>query len=83
LEGARGLKLVACHHPLVDADTEGSGSTRGGGRALAALAAAGVDAVLSGHVHDPFDRMVQTEGGRSASSARARFPTHARHRAGL
>jgi predicted phosphodiesterase len=22
-----------------------------------------VDAVLSGHVHDPFDRMVQTEGG--------------------
>lgn len=63
LEGARGLKLVACHHPLVDADTEGSGSTRGGGRALAALAAAGVDAVLSGHVHDPFDMMVQTGGG--------------------
>ena len=59
-----GLKLVACHHPLVDADTEGSGSTRGGGRALAALAAAGVDAVLSGHVHDPFDRMVEA-GGRA------------------
>ena len=35
-EGA-GLKLVACHHPLVDADTDGSGSTRGGRRALAAL----------------------------------------------
>ena len=41
--------LVACHHPLV-----GSG-TRGGDRALAALARAGVAAVLSGHVHDPFD----------------------------
>ena len=41
--------LVACHHPLI-----GSG-TRGGDDALAALAGAGVAAVLSGHVHDPFD----------------------------
>ncbi len=56
------LKLVTCHHPLVDADTEGSGSTRGGKRALAALARAGADAVLSGHVHDPFDLMVEADG---------------------
>ena len=63
LAGAQGLKLVACHHPLVDADTQGSGSTRGGQRALAMLAAAGVDAVLSGHVHDPFDLMVDTANG--------------------
>jgi 3',5'-cyclic AMP phosphodiesterase CpdA len=48
-----GLRLVACHHPLVDADTHGTGSTRGGRAALARLAAAGADAVLSGHVHDP------------------------------
>ncbi|MDB5712381.1 MAG: metallophosphoesterase [Sphingomonas bacterium] len=41
--------IVACHHPLV-----GSG-TRGGDKALAALAGAGVVAVLSGHMHDPFD----------------------------
>ena len=58
-----GLRLVACHHPLVDADTEGKGSTRGGKQALAALARAGADAVLSGHVHDAFDLEVQTEGG--------------------
>ena len=63
IAGAQGLKLVACHHPLVDADTQGSGSTRGGRHALAMLAAAGVDAVLSGHVHDPFDLMVDTAGG--------------------
>jgi 3',5'-cyclic AMP phosphodiesterase CpdA len=63
MQGAQGLQLVACHHPLVDADTHGSGSTRGGRRALAALAAAGVDAVLSGHVHDPFDLTVATENG--------------------
>ncbi len=61
-EADRPLKLVTCHHPLVDADTEGTGSTRGGQRALAALARAGADAVLSGHVHDPFDLIVEADG---------------------
>lgn len=56
------LRLVAGHHPLVDADTESSGSTRGGRRALAALARAGADAVLSGHVHDAFDMVVEADG---------------------
>lgn len=58
----RHLRLVACHHPLIDADTRATASTRGGRRALAALARAGVDAVVSGHVHDPFDRVVEVEG---------------------
>lgn len=49
------LIFVAAHHPLVDHGTQSSGSTRGGKRTLAALADAGVHAVLSGHVHDPFD----------------------------
>lgn len=56
------LRLVACHHPLIDAGTHSSGSTRGGRSALAALARAGVDAVLSGHVHDPFERVIEVEG---------------------
>jgi len=59
-----GLRLVACHHPLVDADTRGRGSTRGGRAALERLAMAGADAVLSGHVHDPFD-IVADAGGRA------------------
>lgn len=57
-----GLRLVACHHPLVDADTHGTGSTRGGRAALARLAAAGAHAVLSGHVHDPFDMEIDAGG---------------------
>ncbi|MCC6927188.1 metallophosphoesterase [Novosphingobium sp.] len=56
------LRLVIGHHPLVDADTESSGSTRGGKRALAALARAGADVVLSGHVHDAFDMTLDAEG---------------------
>jgi len=58
-----GLRLVDCHHPLTDADTRSTGSTRGGRAALAALARAGADAVLSGHVHDAFDLTAETEGG--------------------
>ena len=56
------LRLVTCHHPLIEADTHGTASTRGGSRALAALARAGADAVLSGHVHDAFDKEVVVEG---------------------
>ena len=62
MAGKNGLRLVACHHPLVDAQPQGKGSTRGGKAALAALAAAGVDAVLTGHVHDPFDIMREAGG---------------------
>lgn len=47
--------LVAAHHPLVEVGTHGKALTHGGQRALHALTRAGVTAVLSGHVHDPFD----------------------------
>jgi 3',5'-cyclic AMP phosphodiesterase CpdA len=49
------LVFVAAHHPLIEAGTRSTAKTRYGREALEALAAAGVDAVLSGHVHDPFD----------------------------
>jgi 3',5'-cyclic AMP phosphodiesterase CpdA len=57
-----GLRLVACHHPLVEANTAGTASTRGGKAALAALAQGGAHAVLSGHVHDAFDLTVSAGG---------------------
>jgi 3',5'-cyclic AMP phosphodiesterase CpdA len=57
-----GLTLVACHHPLIEGDTRMSSRTRGGAAALTALAEAGVDAVLSGHVHDPFDMSLNHAG---------------------
>lgn len=54
--------LVTCHHPLVEPGTRMSSRTRGGAQALAALAQAGADAVLTGHVHDPFDEPHLVEG---------------------
>lgn len=55
--------LVTCHHPLVEAGTNGRALTRGGNHALAELAMRDVLAVLSGHVHDAFDIMHQTPHG--------------------
>jgi len=64
MEGAdrSGLTIVACHHPLIEAGTQATARTHGGRDALAALARAGADAVLSGHVHDPFDRQHREDG---------------------
>jgi len=57
-----GLTLIACHHPLIEAGTQATAQTFNGKSALAALAAAGADAVLSGHVHDPFDKTHDQDG---------------------
>jgi 3',5'-cyclic AMP phosphodiesterase CpdA len=57
------VKLVACHHPLVDKEgLISSGKTVRGREALEALAAAGAHAVLSGHVHDPFVMELEVAG---------------------
>lgn len=56
------LVFVACHHPLTAPHTRATSATRGGAEAFAALAAAGADAVLTGHVHDPFDIVHEVDG---------------------
>jgi 3',5'-cyclic AMP phosphodiesterase CpdA len=59
---ARRHRLVACHHPLIDPRTRSTAHTRGGARALEALVDAGATAILSGHVHDPYDVRVEVNG---------------------
>jgi len=56
------LIFVAAHHPLIEAGTTGTARTHRGDAALTDLAAAGAHAVLSGHVHDPFDIPVDRHG---------------------
>lgn len=56
-------KLVACHHPLLPAEDGRRNPTIRGDMAFAALAEAGASAVLSGHVHRPFD-LVRARGNR-------------------
>ncbi|WP_349356920.1 metallophosphoesterase family protein [Sphingobium nicotianae] len=56
------IRLIACHHPLIEPETRGTARTHGGREALEALALAGADGILSGHVHDPYDRTIEIEG---------------------
>ncbi|MGQ7830397.1 metallophosphoesterase family protein [Altererythrobacter sp. Z27] len=54
-------KLVACHHPLLAEEDGRKNPTIRGDMAFAELAAAGASAVLSGHVHFPFDQIRSRE----------------------
>lgn len=55
--------LVTVHHPLREVGTKGTALTANGYKALCEIARRPVAAVLSGHVHDPFDLMENTEYG--------------------
>jgi 3',5'-cyclic AMP phosphodiesterase CpdA len=49
------VRIVACHHPLVEAvDAPVSGGVHRGEKAAKLLSAGGVDLILTGHVHNPF-----------------------------
>jgi 3',5'-cyclic AMP phosphodiesterase CpdA len=49
------FRVVACHHPLVDApDMPVTGGVYRGEAAAAIMASGGVDVILTGHVHNPF-----------------------------
>lgn len=56
------LIFVVAHHPLIEAGTAATSRTRHGREALDALATAGAHAVLTGHVHDPFDVAHEVNG---------------------
>jgi 3',5'-cyclic AMP phosphodiesterase CpdA len=62
--------LVSAHHPLRETGTHGTALTRGGTRALEAFANCGVVAVLSGHVHDPFDILEPIGAGPASGAVR-------------
>ncbi|OBV10791.1 metallophosphoesterase family protein [Erythrobacter dokdonensis] len=67
LEALRGDSrsiVVTAHHPLLGPRDGEKNPTIGGDAAFAAIAAAGAHAVMSGHVHVPFDE-VRTRGGRA------------------
>jgi predicted phosphodiesterase len=49
------LRVAVCHHPLMEApDQPMTGRVRGGPEGAALLAEAGVDMIMTGHVHTPF-----------------------------
>ncbi|MFN3294566.1 MAG: metallophosphoesterase family protein, partial [Gemmobacter sp.] len=64
LKGDPRTIIVTAHHPLLGKEDGRRNPTIGGDAAFAAIAAAGAHAVISGHVHVPFDE-VRTRGGKA------------------
>ncbi|KAA5804958.1 metallophosphoesterase [Alkalicaulis satelles] len=60
-----GVRVVACHHPLIaPGGPKGRARTTGGARAAHLLAESGVDLVLTGHLHQVFALPLEREDGR-------------------
>ncbi len=58
------LRILACHHPLIEMiGTPMTGDVRRGEAAATIFAEAGVDLIVSGHVHVPFAVPVQLGDG--------------------
>ncbi|MEO1647191.1 MAG: metallophosphoesterase [Pseudomonadota bacterium] len=55
LEGQGRWIVVTAHHPLHGPKPGGPSDTIGGNEALASLARAGADAIMTGHIHTPFN----------------------------
>lgn len=55
--------IVTAHHPLTEYNPQGKHLTINGTKAMEALAARGVLAILTGHVHDAFDLVQATPKG--------------------
>jgi 3',5'-cyclic AMP phosphodiesterase CpdA len=62
--GAGALRVFACHHPLIDVEgAPVSGGVHRGDAATRVLCEAGVDLILTGHLHNPFARPLPYGGG--------------------
>jgi len=65
-----GARVFVCHHPLIDIQgAPVTGGVRRGALALARLVEAGVELVLTGHVHVPFALPLTLAGGSYAIGA--------------
>lgn len=71
--------IVTAHHPLLGPEGKGGNPTIGGDRAFAAIANAGADAVISGHVHVPFDEVRELGGHRMRIIGTGTLSTRLRH----
>lgn len=72
-------KLVIAHHPLLGPHDAGANPTIGGDAAFAALAAAGADAALSGHIHVPIDEVRERGGHAMRMIGAGTLSTRLRH----
>ncbi|KPF63811.1 metallophosphoesterase family protein [Porphyrobacter sp. AAP60] len=63
LEGDPRTIIVIAHHPLLGPEGKRKNPTIGGDEAFARIADAGAHAIISGHVHVPFDQQRRSASG--------------------
>lgn len=78
LQGDPRTIIVTAHHPLLGPEGRRN-PTIGGERAFAAIAAAGADAVLTGHIHQPIDQWRECRGARARMLGAGTLSTRLRH----
>ena len=71
--------LVTAHHPLLGPRDKGKNPTIGGAKAFERIAAAGADAILTGHVHVPFDEIREVGGHAARMIGAGTLSTRLRH----
>ncbi len=71
--------VVTGHHPLLGPKGSAVNPTIGGNKAFAALAAAGADAIMSGHVHIAFHEMREVDEARALLIGAGTLSTRLRH----
>jgi 3',5'-cyclic AMP phosphodiesterase CpdA len=71
--------IVIAHHPLLGEAGKRANPTIGGDAAFAQLAAVGADAVISGHVHVPFDQCRESGGHSMRMIGTGTLSTRLRH----
>lgn len=79
LKGDPRTIIVTAHHPLLGPHDDGKNPTIGGDAAFAALAAAGAQAIMSGHVHVPFDEVRSRDGHATRMIGAGTLSTRLRH----
>ncbi|MEM6474537.1 MAG: metallophosphoesterase [Pseudomonadota bacterium] len=79
LKGDPRVIVVTAHHPLLGPEDSGPNPTIGGNRAFAELVAAGADAFLSGHIHQPFDMQRERNGQSARMIGAGTLSTRLRH----
>lgn len=71
--------IVTAHHPLLGPLSQRRNPTIGGDRAFAAIAAAGADAVISGHIHRPLDEVRELGSSSARMIGTGTLSTRLRH----
>ncbi|MDJ0978502.1 MAG: metallophosphoesterase [Erythrobacter sp.] len=71
--------IVTAHHPLHGPEIDGPTSTIGGNEAFARLVESGMDAIMTGHIHTPFNERRRAGEGSAQVIGAGTLSTRLRH----